>query len=162
MFFLQSKENTTKNQSDRSVHHLRHEELVTDSCNSCGSTGPGSMWDACCYFQNMLKYVMFSLPNFVIKVTHLSFPFPNQRISYSLPPQIARIHKLNAPIFLQKFGHCRLENPPRKRPPKGHVRNYLDLKSTSQTITGCNPNSCDFVDVFMLGHRFRKRIVLSV
>lgn len=100
--------------SDRSVHHLRHEELVTDSCNSCGSTGPGSMWDACCYFQNMLKYVMFSIPNFVIKVTHLSFP--NQRISHSLPP---RFHKLNAPTGLQKFGHCRLENPPRKRPPKG-------------------------------------------
>ena len=107
--FLQSKENTTANQSDRSVHHLRHEELVTDSCNSYGSTGPASMWDACCYFQNMLKYVMFSIPNFLI----------NQRISHSLPPQIARIHKLNAPICLQKFGHCRLENPPRKRPAKG-------------------------------------------
>lgn len=92
----------------------------------------------------------------------LTSHFPNQRISHSLPPQIARIHKLNAPIFLQKFGHCRLENPPRKRPPKGHARTYLDLMSISQTITGCNPNSGDFVDVFMLGHRFRKRIVLFV
>lgn len=165
IFFLQSKENTTTNQSDRSVHHLSHEELVTDSCNSCGSTGPGSMWDACCYFQNMLKYGMFSIPNFVIKVTHLSFPFPNQRISHSLPPQIARIHKLNAPIFLQKFGHCRLENP-RTLPEKGTKRACAHLPWFDEVHPKQPPAVTQTVVILLmfscLAHRFRKRIVLSV
>ena len=49
-------------------------------------------------------------------------PFPKSKnLLFTSPSnsQDSQTQRSNAPIFLQKFGHCRLENPPRKRPQKG-------------------------------------------